>query len=172
MDSAFTTEVHSINGDGEDTGIVYCEMQTRENSGENLCNLTMLRSMYHGHCGYKSETGGLLKNLRESTTNEKVKAYHKEFYRPEKLCVIFVGQVNAEKVFEALQPVEERISKDSERTPFVRPWQSPVPPLVEFTTLEVNYPSDEDEHGLVIAAWRGPLANVSKVFFVKKKEWR
>ncbi|GFR13936.1 uncharacterized protein C05D11.1 [Trichonephila clavata] len=158
-DSAFTTEVHSINGDGEDTGIVYCEMQTRENSGESLCHLAMLRSMYPGHCGYKSETGGLLKNLRESTTNEKVKAYHKEFYRPENLCVIIVGQVNAEKVFEALQPVEERIAKDSERTPFVRPWQSPVPPLVESTTLEVNYPSDEDEHGLVIAAWRGPLAN-------------
>ncbi|GFS72170.1 uncharacterized protein C05D11.1 [Nephila pilipes] len=158
-DSAFTTEVHAINGDGEDAGVVYSEMQTRENSGESLCHLAMLRSMYPGHCGYKSETGGLLKNLRESTTNEKVRAYHKEFYRPENLCVIIVGQINAENVFEALQPVEERIAQDSERKHFVRPWQSPVPPLPESTTLEVNYPSDEDEHGLVIAAWRGPLAN-------------
>ncbi|PRD20456.1 UNVERIFIED_CONTAM: Uncharacterized protein C05D11.1 [Trichonephila clavipes] len=53
----------------------------------------------------------------------------------------------------------EKYPYKSKRTPFVRPWQSPVPPLVESTTLEVNYPSDEDEHGLVIAAWRGPLAN-------------
>ncbi|CAL1295066.1 unnamed protein product [Larinioides sclopetarius] len=158
-DSAFVTEVHSINGDGEDAGVVYCEMQTRENSGESLCHLAMLRSMYPGHCGYKSETGGLMKNLRESTTNGKVRAYHKEFYRPENLCIIIVGQINAEKVFEALEPVEERIANDSERTPFVRPWQSPVPPLPESVTLEINYPSDEDEHGLVIAAWRGPLAN-------------
>ncbi len=28
--------------------------------------------MYPGGCGYKSETGGIMRNLRESTTNQKV----------------------------------------------------------------------------------------------------
>ena len=71
-DAAFTTEVHHINGEGEDAGVVYCEMQGCENDSENWCFLAMLRALYPGHCGYKSETGGLMKNLRESTTNQKV----------------------------------------------------------------------------------------------------
>lgn len=47
-------------------------MQGRENSGESRVHLEMLRAAYPGKCGYKSETGGLLKNLRESTDNIKV----------------------------------------------------------------------------------------------------
>jgi Zn-dependent M16 (insulinase) family peptidase len=47
-------------------------MQGRENSGESRVSLEMLRAMYPGHCGYKSETGGIMKNLRESTNNTKV----------------------------------------------------------------------------------------------------
>nr|XP_042906689.1 uncharacterized protein C05D11.1 isoform X2 [Parasteatoda tepidariorum] len=157
-DAGYVTEVHHINGLGEDAGVVYNEMQTRENSGESRCHLAMLRSMYPGHCGYKSETGGLVKNLRESTSNEKVRQYHKDFYRPENLSVIIVGQIDADKVFQALEPVEERIMKDGKREPFVRPWQTPVPPLAESVSLEVEYPTEEDDHGLLIAAWRGPLA--------------
>ena len=64
--------MHHINGEGDDAGVVYCEMQARENTGESRCHLEMLREMYPGHCGYKSETGGMLKNLRESTSHEKV----------------------------------------------------------------------------------------------------
>ncbi|XP_054720900.1 uncharacterized protein C05D11.1-like [Uloborus diversus] len=158
-DSAFVTEVHHINGEGEDAGVVYCEMQARENSGESRCHLAMLRSMYPGKCGYKSETGGLMKNLRESTTNEKVHAYHKEFYRPENLSVIIVGQIEADKVFEALKPVEDRIMQEIDRPPFERPWQSPVPELPESVILNIDYPCDDDEYGLVLAGWRGPTAN-------------
>ena len=33
--AGYITEVHHINGEGEDAGVVYCEMQGRENSGYN-----------------------------------------------------------------------------------------------------------------------------------------
>lgn len=71
-DEGFLTEVHHITEKGEDAGVVYCEMQGRENSGESRVHLAMARAMYPGNCGYSSETGGIMKNLRESTTNEKV----------------------------------------------------------------------------------------------------
>ena len=61
-----------MNSDGEDAGVVYCEMQARENTGESLCHLNMLRAMYPGHCGYSSETGGIMANLRSSTSHVKV----------------------------------------------------------------------------------------------------
>jgi len=47
-------------------------MQGRENSGESIVTRELLNKLYPGKCGYKSETGGIMKNLRESTTNEKV----------------------------------------------------------------------------------------------------
>ena len=72
QESGYKTEVHHISGEGEDAGVVYCEMQGRENSGESRCYLAMLRTMYPGICGYKSETGGMLQNLRESTSHQKV----------------------------------------------------------------------------------------------------
>ena len=64
--------MHHVTGEGEDAGVVYCELQGRENMGESRSYLSMVRAMYPGECGYKSETGGIMKNLRESTDNAKV----------------------------------------------------------------------------------------------------
>lgn len=71
-DSGFVTEVHHINGEGKDAGVVYCEMQGTENQGTTKVLKEMLQAIYPGRCGYKSNTGGALKNLRESTDNVKV----------------------------------------------------------------------------------------------------
>lgn len=70
-DSGFITEVHHISEEGEDGGVVYSEMQGRENAGESRSHLKIMRAMYPDS-GYKSETGGILQNLRNSTTNKKV----------------------------------------------------------------------------------------------------
>nr|KAG5705771.1 hypothetical protein BaRGS_027430 [Batillaria attramentaria] len=156
-ESGYVTEVHHVNGEGEDAGVVYCEMQARENTGESLTHLSMLRAMYPGHCGYKSETGGIMANLRESTSHKKVCDYHKQFYRPENLCLIITGAIKAEDVFRALQPVEEKLKKRAS-PPFTRPWQSPVPSLPDSQERVVPYPTDDEEYGMVTVAWRGFLA--------------
>lgn len=44
----------------------------------------------------------------------------------------------------------------------MRPWQTPVPPLTESVTHEVQYPTDEEEFGMLLVSWRGPEANVSE----------
>lgn len=38
-DAGFVTEVHHINGAGEDAGVVYSEMQARENQSGDLMEL-------------------------------------------------------------------------------------------------------------------------------------
>lgn len=161
-DASFTTEVHHINAEGEDAGVVYCEMQARENTGESLCMLNMLRSVYPAPCGYRHETGGLMKNLRESTTNEKVKAYHSAFYRPENLCIIVTGNVKPAEVLKAIEPIELKVIAKGPRKPFVRPWQKEVPPLASSVDLVVPYPCDDDDHGLVYISYRGPSVKVSQ----------
>lgn len=76
QDSGYITEVHHITAEGEDAGVVYCEVQGCENTGERRCHLEMSRAMYPGHCGYKSATSGVMKNLRDSTDNIKVHSYY------------------------------------------------------------------------------------------------
>ncbi|RUS91332.1 hypothetical protein EGW08_000946, partial [Elysia chlorotica] len=155
-ESGYITEVHHIDGSGDDSGIVYCEMQARENSGESRTHLALLRAMYPGECGYKSETGGIMRNLRESTSHDKVKKYHKDFYRPENLCLIICGTIKPEDVFKALEPMEKKIVAKGKRPEFVRPWQSAVPPLTETVHEKVLYPSEDEEYGMVHIGFRGP----------------
>ncbi|XP_001603808.1 uncharacterized protein C05D11.1 [Nasonia vitripennis] len=157
-DSAFITEVHHITGEGEDAGVVYCEMQGKENVGEYLVHNELKRAIYPGKCGYKSNTGGELKNLRESTNNEKVRKYHEEFYRPENLCIIITGQVKHADVFKALQPIEEKILAKGDRGPFTRPWQGKVPPFPKNVDMDIYYPCNDEDNGLVYIGWRGPSA--------------
>ncbi|XP_064101551.1 uncharacterized protein C05D11.1-like [Macrobrachium nipponense] len=157
-ESGFITEVYHITGDGEDAGVVYSEMQARENSDSDRCFRAMALAMYPEPSGYRSETGGIMKNLRESTNNEKIRNYHCEFYRPENLNIIITGQVEPEEVFAALESVEQKILSKGPLDPYVRPWESPVPPLEHCVDKLVEYPSDTEDTGLVLVAWRGPSA--------------
>lgn len=38
-----------------------------------------------------------------------MRAYHKQFYRPENLKIIIVGQISPIDVFKALEPLEQQI---------------------------------------------------------------
>lgn len=156
-ESAYITEVHHVNGEGEDAGVVYCEMQARENSGYSRTFLEFLRSMYPGHCGYKSETGGIMKNLRESCSHKKVSDYHSEFYRPENLCLIITGNVNAEDVFRVVQPFEEKIESKGGLPPHVRPWMNELPPLGNAEEKKhIIFATEDETTGMVLVGWRGP----------------
>lgn len=50
-----------------------------------------------------------MSNLRTTTSNEKVRNYHRDFYRPDNLCLIITGKVAPEEVFKALEPFEQKI---------------------------------------------------------------
>ncbi|XP_022820745.1 uncharacterized protein C05D11.1-like [Spodoptera litura] len=157
-DHGFITEVHHIDGEGEDAGVVYCEMQGRENTSYCRCELQLLRAMYPDS-GYSAETGGIMKNLRTSTDNTKVRNFHKKFYRAENLTIILTGQIEAEDVFAALSTVEDDIIAKKASEPqeeWVKPWQT-IPPKPKYGELKVQWPADTEDCGQVIFGWRGPL---------------
>ncbi|CAB3249821.1 unnamed protein product [Arctia plantaginis] len=157
-DQGFITEVHHIDGEGEDAGVVYCEMQGRENTADSRCELQLARAMYPDS-GYSAETGGIMENLRTSTDNIKVKKFHKKFYRPENLTIILAGQIEANDVFKALEVVENDIISKRETEPieeFVKPWQT-VPPMPQYGEYNVQWPADTEDCGQILFGWRGPL---------------
>jgi Zn-dependent M16 (insulinase) family peptidase len=62
--SGCLTEVYHINGEGKDAGVVYSEMQGRQNQSGDLMELASQRLMFPDGIGYRSETGGLMEALR------------------------------------------------------------------------------------------------------------
>lgn len=52
-ESAFITEVHSINEEGEDEGVVYSEMESVQNTYSEIMSRKMLHLLY-GESGYIS----------------------------------------------------------------------------------------------------------------------
>ncbi|XP_028177355.1 uncharacterized protein C05D11.1-like [Ostrinia furnacalis] len=154
----FLTEVHHIDGDGEDAGVVYCEMQGRENNADSRCELRLLRAMYPDS-GYSAETGGIMNNLRTSTDNTKVTNFHKKFYRAENLTIILTGQISAEDVFNAIAIVEDDIIAKRAKEPqedWVKPWQT-IPPMPKYGELKEQWPADTEDCGQVLFGWRGPI---------------
>ncbi|KAF9100744.1 hypothetical protein BGX29_006292 [Mortierella sp. GBA35] len=156
-EAAYYTEVHNINGDGENAGVVYCEMQGRENSADSIMDLKRQRIMYPESSGYRYETGGLMSNLR-SLEAEKIRQYHRDYYRPDNLCLIVSGRVEHSDLLNALGPVEERIISKGPLPPMKRPWvDSPQAPLMKETTnTTVTFPSEDEDMGEVAINWFGP----------------
>ncbi|KAF9316996.1 hypothetical protein BG003_001323 [Podila horticola] len=156
-EAAYYTEVHNINGDGENAGVVYCEMQGRENTASSIMDLRRQRIMYPENSGYRYETGGLMSCLR-SLKAEKIRQYHRDYYRPDNLCLIVSGRVDHAKLLEALGPVEERILSKGPLPPMKRPWvDSPQAPLMTKTSNTVlTFPSEDESMGEVAINWFGP----------------
>lgn len=155
-DSGFVTEVHHITGEGQNAGVVYCEMQARENTGHSRVHRSMLHALYPGVTGYKSETGGIMADIR-ALSNQAIRDFHKAYYRPDNLSLIITGKVEPEQLFPVLSKYEqERIASKGALPSMTRPWQSPVPPLTAPVRQTVQYPSDDETVGMVTIAWRGP----------------
>jgi len=158
----YWTEVHHINGEGLDSGVVYNEMQGVEQSTSNIMYFSLAKAVYPQESGYAQETGGYLHNLRNSTSIQKVRAYHKEFYRPENLVLTITGNIDEDELFRTLRITEEKIlKKRTQESPskYVRPWQNELAKISPESpnNLTVEYPSDDETIGNVAVAWRLPV---------------
>lgn len=93
LDDHFLTEVHAVNSENEDVGVVFCEMQSREQEVDDLAELHMGQLLYPGINGFNVQTGGLLADLRKPENNmAAVRSYHAEAYRPENTMVDSKGR--------------------------------------------------------------------------------
>ena len=133
-------------------------MQGCENSGETRTYLELMREMYPGKCGFKSETGGIMENLRESTSNEKVRNYHGQYYRPDNLTLIITGQVDPKDVFQAMSKMDAKIRSKLKENPLPhmeRPWMSEVPEFPQIVKRVIPFGNDTEDAGMVMIGFRG-----------------
>ncbi|XP_020287476.1 uncharacterized protein C05D11.1-like, partial [Pseudomyrmex gracilis] len=157
-DTAYLVEVYDSTRKGHNAGTVYCKTQATERTANFVLHNKMLRVLYPGKCGYKSVIPGTTKNLRESTNNEKVKQFHRKFYRPENLTILITGKIIHSHIFQALLSLEQKIMSKKRNDIFERPWQNPIESFKKSAEVEVIFPSEDANYGEVHVAWRGPSA--------------
>ncbi len=110
-DEGCYTEVHHIDGDGNDAGVVYSEMQGVQNNGGEIMDIRARQLLYPKEIGFRYETGGMMEALRVLTP-DRIRAFHKEMYQPRNLCLVLVGEVEHENLLKILDEFEEDILED------------------------------------------------------------
>ncbi|AEO62585.1 uncharacterized protein THITE_2106927 [Thermothielavioides terrestris NRRL 8126] len=158
-DDACITEVHHIDGEGNDAGVVYSEMQALQYSSGELMDLRARRLLYPENVGFRYETGGMMEALRV-LTSQRIREFHKAMYQPQNLAIIVIGEADHDELLKILDDFEESI-KDDIPPPdphFKRPFvDSPQPPPLEKTVVEtVEFPEEDESTGEIVVAFFGP----------------
>ncbi|KAI1006245.1 Uncharacterized protein K3495_g1977 [Podosphaera aphanis] len=161
-DEGCYTEVHHVDGEGNDAGVVYSEMQAIQNTGDEIMDLRARRLLYPENVGFRYETGGLMENLRVLTP-DRIRTFHKEMYQPKNLCLVIVGEIDQDHLLQILDNFEDGILSDvpSPDTPFRRPWvESAQPPAISATIIEaIDFPEEDESMGEIMTALFGPDCN-------------
>jgi Zn-dependent M16 (insulinase) family peptidase len=110
-DDACLTEVHHIDGEGNDAGVVYSEMQALQYSSSELMDLRARRLLYPENIGFRYETGGMMEALRVLTP-DRIREFHKAMYQPQNLAVIIIGEADHNDLLRILDDFEESIKDD------------------------------------------------------------
>ncbi|KAG8906618.1 hypothetical protein FRB99_006488 [Tulasnella sp. 403] len=162
-DSGFVTEVHHINGKAEDAGVVYAEMQGREQTSGDLMAVKLQRAFYPTQSAYRSETGGLMEALRVLTA-EKIREYHRTYYVPHNLCLIVTGRLPTSTLLDVVQKeVEPRLLEHGQtgppsgwRRPFLETPSIQKPAISATVSQVVEFPEKDESQGEIALAYVGP----------------
>ncbi|KAI9572885.1 Metalloenzyme, LuxS/M16 peptidase-like protein [Boletus coccyginus] len=174
--AAFVTEVHHINAKGEDAGVVYSEMQGRENTSGDLMALRSQRILYPPGSAYRSETGGLMEALRILTV-EQIRQYHSTYYVPHNLSLIVTGKLSSgtKSLLSVLQERVEPsiIAHGQNQGPHPKGWKRPFVEtasanrerIKEVVKETVEFPEKDESQGELLITYNGP----SPTAFLERK---
>lgn len=158
-DESVVTEVWHIDGEGNDAGVVYSEMQAVEHRSAEIMDLKARRLLYPENVGFRYETGGMTEALRVLTP-ERIRQFHRDMYQPRNLCIVIVGEADHENLLEILDTFEESIKDDIPAldSDFKRPWvESAQPPaLKESIVTTAEFPEEDESVGEILIGFFGP----------------
>ncbi|KAF8922457.1 Metalloenzyme, LuxS/M16 peptidase-like protein [Mucidula mucida] len=146
--------VHHIDPQGKDSGVVYSEMQGRENTSGDLMALRMQRLMYPLGNAYRSETGGLMEAL--------LRRYHGTYYVPHNTSLIVAGKLSSGTP-SLLSVVQEKVEPsliEHGQNHGARPagWKRPFIETPSARKIQIDKPKDESM-GEIIINYVGPAPN-------------
>lgn len=168
--AGFVTEVHHIDPKGQDSGVVYSEMQGRENTSGDLMALRLQRLLDPPGSAYRSETGGLMEALRVLTVDQ-IRKYHSTYYVPHNLSLIVTGKLSSgtSTLLSVVQAqVEPNLVAHGQnmgprppgwKRPFVETASAIRPPIEKTIKETVEFPEKDESVGELIISSLGPAPN-------------
>ncbi|KAI9889816.1 MAG: hypothetical protein M1814_004918 [Vezdaea aestivalis] len=161
-DAGCYTEVHHVDGEGNDAGVVYSEMQGVQNDAYELMDLKARRLIYPENIGFRYETGGMMEQLRILTA-ARIREFHKAMYQPKNLGLVIAGEADHANLLDILEAFEDSIVGEfpSIKEPWQRPWiDSPQPPPIAKSAIQtVEFPDEDESMGSVLIGFLGPDCN-------------
>jgi len=133
-DAGCYTEVHHVDGEGNDAGVVYSEMQGVQNNQGELMDLQSKRLLYPEGNGFRYETGGMMEQLRVLQA-DRIRSFHHQMYQPKNLCLVIIGEVDHENLLVILDEFEGTILDDIPQPD--APFKRPVSDLESVTCLKL-----------------------------------
>ncbi|KAK7463673.1 hypothetical protein VKT23_005614 [Stygiomarasmius scandens] len=168
--AGFITEVHHIDGKGHDSGVVYSEMQGRENTSGDLMALRQQRLLDPPGSAYRSETGGLMEALRVLTVDQ-IRQYHASYYVPHNLSLIVAGKLSSgtSSLLSVIQnQIEPTLIAHGQKLgprppgwkrPFLETHSAIRPPLAKTVKETVEFPEQDETMGELLITFLGPAPN-------------
>ncbi|EKM83806.1 hypothetical protein AGABI1DRAFT_124130 [Agaricus bisporus var. burnettii JB137-S8] len=165
--AAYVTEVHHVNGQGQDSGVVYSEMQGRENTSGDIMALRMQQLLDPPGSAYRSETGGLMEALRRLTA-EQIRQYHATYYVPHNMTLIVTGKLpsGTESLLDVVQDrVEPQIIAHGQdkgsrppgwKRPFLETPSANRIPVSKPIKETVEFPEQDESVGELAISFLGP----------------
>lgn len=158
-DAGCITEVYHIDGEGNDAGVVYSEMQGVQNTASELMELQGKRLLYPDGVGFRYETGGMMEQLRVLSA-DRIREFHRDMYQPKNLCLVLYGEVDHEELLSILDKFETSIMDDipPPEKLFTRPWigSKQADPLKKSIVEKVEFPEEDEEFGQIDVRFLGP----------------
>ncbi|AOA65125.1 Putative metalloprotease [Komagataella phaffii CBS 7435] len=157
-EEGFVTEVYHVDGNGKEKGVVFSEMHGIQNQHWFHVWLNAQRALYP-HSAYRSETGGLMENLRK-LNNKDIVDYHKSYYVPENLCVIISGSIDESELLSTMTDFDNQIPLDLPKLK-ARPWIDSRHDIAPTETIfkTVEFPDKDESSGEVLFSWIGPIVD-------------
>ena len=135
-------------------------MVEREGDPDLLTQQALLRILYPDkNCCYYNNASGDTQNVRNLSV-ENVRKFHKQFYRPENVCVVIVGKMLAENVDNIFDVIDAKLSEEQSFLTSCSV-KTEIPIFDKSCSQEIAIPTSgslEDSGGLVYVGWRGPSA--------------
>lgn len=165
----FTTEVYHVDGQAKEAGVVFSEMQGRENTSGDLMEVARNRLLFPEDSAYRSETGGMMANLRKLNVNA-IREYHHIYYAPHNAAIVLTGSLDREQLFAQLRTVDQSFvdhgldhgptGPPGWKRPFLETKSARVPKIApekdNRQVLDVPFPDKDESMGELEMNWITP----------------
>jgi Zn-dependent M16 (insulinase) family peptidase len=118
----------------------------------------LLKILYTASCCYGLNASGDTENVRQNLTAAEVRHFHRQFYRPDNVCLIVTGKVSTLNLLNGLAEIDRKLFENGRK-------ENPtnvltIQPFEQNCSTDVSIPTfnKDVESGLVYVGWRGSSA--------------